>query len=48
MPPGALHEHIVAACYDRATALHHALPEDRQPWMEIYSSSTFTEFSGEY
>lgn len=48
IPPGALHEHNVAACYGRATALNHALPEDRQPWMEIYSSSTFTDFSGEY
>lgn len=48
MPPGALHDHIVAACYDRATALNHALPEDHQPRMEIYTSSTFIGFSGEY
>lgn len=48
MPPGPLHEHIVAACYDRATAVNHALSEDHQPLMEIYSSSTFTGFSGEY
>lgn len=48
MPPGPLHESIVAECAKRVTVLQLALPDDHQPRMEIYPSRTFNGFSGKY